>query len=184
MKKLLWMLPLLIIVMTNAVSSMAQDYIVVDYPDRSQKDIHSDIKSWIAKSFVSANNVIQHESETKIIIKAEDRLQTRYQYSVHEEAFNYVVSYIIDIEIKDNRYRYKFDNVNIRIDKNTIPYNRYPEYVRQENERTLKNWQILKKARQQPADARTSTIDKINHHLQDLEIEIKQIPKQRTSTEW
>ncbi|MEM6299445.1 MAG: DUF4468 domain-containing protein [Bacteroidota bacterium] len=94
------------------------DWKVVEVSDASKNSLHSNAVSWIATAFTSANDVIQlNDKESgKIIVKG----VSRYDAPAFKVGTNFsgYFSFMLTIEVKENKYRYKFQNLNHSSDKN------------------------------------------------------------------
>lgn len=162
----------------------AQDFKVVEFPDKSQKEINTALKAWIAQNFKSAKDVIQLDEENKIIVKGNDVFKQSYKYGELRTITGRLL-FMLNFDIKDNKYRYSISDAYIKIDGLDIPLQDYEGYVLAKNEKTMKDWMILKKARQNEADARSKTLDDVDAILDGLERSIEKIPNEtKKSEDW
>ncbi|MGJ1416167.1 DUF4468 domain-containing protein [Sphingobacterium multivorum] len=161
----------------------AQDFKVVEFPDKSQKEINTALKAWIAQNFKSAKDVIQLDEENKIIVKGNDVFKQTYKYG-DLLAITGRLLFMLNFDIKDNKFRYSISDAYIKIDGLDIPLQDYEGYVLAKNEKTMKNkWVAFKKYRQNEADARSKTLDDVDAILDGLERSIEKIPNETQKSE-
>ncbi len=104
-----------------SIYTIAQDQIIKDeFPtfqgvinasEKTSSEIYSNLKSWIATSFTSANDVIQLDdaSSGKIIAKG----ISPFSYKVMGSNVGSKCYYTITLEAKDNRFRYTIDVTDV-----------------------------------------------------------------------
>lgn len=89
----------------------AQEWKVVEWEGKSQADIRSSLKVWVADYFRSAKDVIQHDDSDRIIVKANADLNETSVSGDLSIPVNYVMDFTIDFQLKDSKYRYMVKDV-------------------------------------------------------------------------
>ena len=174
----------LLLIVFSSLYSQSQEYKVIDANGMSATDLRVAIKSWIADSFKSAKNVIEIDEPNKIIIKGLDRFDVAYRFGGEQKYISAVLNFKVDFEIKDNRFRYKMDDIVIDSEDHKIPYDGYVDFVEKKNAQTMKDWVLLKKSRQNLIDARNKTIGIVDNTLYSLMRSIERIPDKKPDDEW
>ncbi|MNL16717.1 hypothetical protein D3C87_1377690 [compost metagenome] len=85
-------------------------YTAIDtIPNYTKEQLQSGLREWIAKNFVSANNVIQMDDKEagKIIVKGKNKEFYNFNHLGKIVPINYYQSFIIDMTVKESRYRVK-----------------------------------------------------------------------------
>ena len=74
---------------------------VISVDGKSAKDLYQKSKEWISLTYNSAQNVIQLDTEEKIIVKGKFNLDTQmYGYS-----YSFLIDHTLTIAFKDGRYK-------------------------------------------------------------------------------
>ena len=104
-----------------SISIYAQEYTsyskVIQMEGKSISEIHQVINEWIALSYNSAQNVIQLNTEEKIIIKAKSSIE--YKFINQYEPLLYYLSYTITIAIREGRFKFDVNYQDFK--RNTLP---------------------------------------------------------------
>ena len=170
--------------MFSVFNGKAQEFKVVNAEGLAAPEINSLIKGWVSDKFRNAKNVIEIDEANKIIIKGTGNFSSPYKYGPHQESISGVISFKIDFEIKDDRFRYRVMDVIIETSGDRIEREDYKSYVDKENQSTMKAWQIQKKARINEVEARNKTVDMVNAIISSFELTIEQIPLENSDDEW
>lgn len=89
------------------------EYIETVESKLTQGQLYSNAQEWVARTFGDYKSVIQFEDKEngKLIIKGQSILKTKEEgpYTVTTEKINYIIT----IECKANKFRYKIDGVDI-----------------------------------------------------------------------
>ncbi len=119
MKKIL-LFTLIIVLMTSLVHAQEgknkfPEYQDVIQVDKTSDEIYSNLKSWIATTFNSANDVIQLDDVTnkKIIIKGISTFAYKRMVTINGKVF-----FTLTLEAKDNRFRYTIIFTNVEVGTN------------------------------------------------------------------
>ena len=88
---------------------------VVEVEGSSKTEIYSGTKIWLAEHFNSAEAVIDHDNEKDGVIIGNGIIDYPCQPSSCFGTSHWGVSFKIKTEIKENRFKLTFTNVNIRI---------------------------------------------------------------------
>lgn len=108
MKKPILLLSLLLLsYLSNAQSNFKWD--IADTVSKTKSEIYSDTKMFIAKTWKSAQNVIQNDDKESgiIIIRGVSIQKVNHSLNV----FTYVYNYTVTFRMKDNKYRIIVENV-------------------------------------------------------------------------
>lgn len=171
---------LIISLKTNAQTTsdlyFINNYTVIKCDSAKSNEIRRAIKEWISNGFRNARNVIEIDEESKISVKGMDKFSHQYNYGPHIQTFQGYIHFRIDFEIKDEKFRYKIDNIIIELGKDRIPYSDYEGYVQAANTETSKKWFIAKSARENEVRARSETIQIIRQKLTTLNKLVELIP--------
>jgi len=105
---------ILILAILLAIKSFGQDYPTpfviekIDSAKGTKDELFVKANVWVAKTFVNAKDVIQmHDKEAgKIVVKG--LINTKNFSFVIE--YNYYSSFLMTIDVKDNKYRYSFSD--------------------------------------------------------------------------
>ncbi|MEO9300546.1 DUF4468 domain-containing protein [Acinetobacter pittii] len=98
--------------MTQTTQPMAEVTSVVEVPNKSRDQIFEASKIWIAKSFKSANDVIQYADKSSGVIVGKGNIQFPCEGFISCGAFgNDKVNFTIKIETKDNKARINFSDI-------------------------------------------------------------------------
>lgn len=95
-----------------ATSSFSQQYSkVIEVPNKTSKELYSSAREWFAKTFVSANDVLQMDDlETgKLIGKGIFLL------------IDWTVNFNLEVIVKDGRYKYDLSNIMVTMEVDGIP---------------------------------------------------------------
>ncbi|MFE2863228.1 DUF4468 domain-containing protein [Sphingobacterium multivorum] len=84
----------------------AQEWKVVEWEGKSQAEIRSALKVWVADYFRSAKDVLQLDEKDRIIVKGKADLNETSVSSGLSIPVNYVMDFTIDFQLKDSKYRY------------------------------------------------------------------------------
>lgn len=116
MKKLM-----LIICLNVALSCYCQEYSeVVQAEGKTSQQLYTTAREWFAKTFVSANDVIQMEDPAsgKIIGKGSNHISESYVIGKGLTAIftklDWYPNYTLKIEVKDGRYKYELTDIKIK----------------------------------------------------------------------
>ena len=80
---------------------------VVQVPDTKKSELRKRCTLWFAKEFKSSNDVIQNNSEDNILGKG----LTKIYINTGFESLQVDVHFTISVDFKDNRYRYRANNI-------------------------------------------------------------------------
>ena len=107
MKKLLFVLGMLAVTFQSTAQFENNNgvYTVVFELDLSKKDIHQKINEWIAVNYKSAQDVIQLNTEDKVIVKG--------NYIVVMQNTPYRVNNSLSFSIRDNKYKLDLNPSNV-----------------------------------------------------------------------
>lgn len=115
MKKLI--LSALMTILFNFIYAQDKDFKESDVIEvkLNKKQIHSNAKDWIVKTFGDYKSVLQFEDDDKIIIKGYSDLDAKIRdISVSDlHTIDTKVYYTLTIESKENKFRYKLDDIYI-----------------------------------------------------------------------
>lgn len=94
----------------NALSQSGFKWDIKDSVAKSKPQIYSDTKIFVAKTWKSANNVIQSDDKDAgaIILKGMFSHTEQFAMNLHEYTYQYTVSFFM----KDNKYRIKIEDVS------------------------------------------------------------------------
>lgn len=104
MKKLLILSILLtnIFAFSQTINEESNGYVeIVEIDSLNKTEIYNNLKEWISLNYKSANDVIQLDTESKIIVKG----NFVFSYTHGKTLLNMRVSNILMFSIKDNRYK-------------------------------------------------------------------------------
>lgn len=93
--------------LSNAQTNFKWD--IMDSIPKTKSQIYSDTKIFIAKTWKSAQNVIQNDDKESgnIIIKGSSIQKVNHSMNV----FTYIYNYTVTFKMKDNKYKIIIDNV-------------------------------------------------------------------------
>lgn len=89
----------------------AQEWKVVEWDGKSQTEIRSSLKAWVADYFKSAKDVLQLDEPDRIIIKGNTELNEIAETKYGSIPVYYTMKFAIDIQIKESKYRYQVKDV-------------------------------------------------------------------------
>jgi len=114
MKKLIFVL------LTLPLFLNAQEYSeIITVDGKTAQQLYTSAREWFAKTFVSANDVIQMEDPTsgKIIGKGSSHISESYIAGKGVGSFfttiDWYPNYTLKIEVKDGRYKYELTDIKI-----------------------------------------------------------------------
>lgn len=122
---------LLLVFSYTGFSQEIDQYIVVDFPGKSQEEIQTTIESWIALHFKSAQNVIQQNSPGKIIVKGSSGVVMVVSDGKMKHSEDLSLKYTIDYDIKDEKYRFRILDPTIHYSSSDfqVKYSNMPNYI-------------------------------------------------------
>jgi hypothetical protein len=94
----------------NVISQNNFEWILKDSVDMSKTQIYSLTKQFIAKTWKSANDVIQNDDETGGVINVKG-LTSPIVFTHAGATYSYTYSYLITFKMKDNRFMMELNNV-------------------------------------------------------------------------
>lgn len=86
---------------------------VIDVPDKTKSQLFSNAKVWMANTFVSSKDVIQSEDKEAGNIIGKGFTKVYFKSMVTIERNDY---FTIQIDVKDNKYRYKIHDITVTSD--------------------------------------------------------------------
>ena len=95
------------------------DPVVVNVPDKSANEIYENLKKWVMKSYRNPEKVLKAD-----IVNEQIRINgynSNFFQGKGLTTFDYAVSYMLTLDIKDNKYRLSFVAEDITFDGGT-PY--------------------------------------------------------------
>jgi len=117
MKKVIFLFIALFSVTVSAQQVPISEYVeVVELPNMAKKQIFDSSKIWIAKSFKSANSVIQYEDAATGTIIGKGNMQFPCQgaWSCMARKDDLLV-FTIKVDTKDNKARISFNDMSLKI---------------------------------------------------------------------
>jgi hypothetical protein len=126
---------------------------VVQSPNTNVKELYSNIYEWFAKTYNSANNVIQlnDKENGKIIGKGGFTIIPIHQWGNIKTPQTFFVNYTLTVQIKDGRFKYDFSNITVRPIQSTATfgietyYNIDKEKLKEETAKAIKNEKQIEK---------------------------------------
>lgn len=95
-----------------ATSSFSQQYSkVIEVPNKTSKELYSSAREWFAKTFVSANDVLQMDDlqSGKLIGKGNFLLK------------DWIVDFNFEVIVKEGRYKYDLSNIKVTMEVDGVP---------------------------------------------------------------
>ena len=124
MKKLLFLFlftPLISVSQDNnpVLTISGVEPIVVNVPDKNAEEIYQNIKKWVTKSYRNPDKVLKADIPNEQI--RINGYNSNFFQGKGLKVFDYAVSYMLTLDIKDNKYRLSFTSEDITFDGGT-PY--------------------------------------------------------------
>ncbi len=94
----------------NVISQNNFEWVLKDSVDMSKTQIYSLTKQFIAKTWKSANDVIQNDDENGGVINVSG-LTSPIVFTHGGATYSYTYSYLISFKMKDNRFMMELNNV-------------------------------------------------------------------------
>ncbi|WP_343322317.1 DUF4468 domain-containing protein [Sphingobacterium multivorum] len=162
----------------------AQEWKVVEWDGKSQGEIRSALKVWVADYFKSAKNVIQLDELDRIIIKGNNGIYEVSETKYGSIPVDYTLNFTIDFQIKDSKFRYLVKDLILK----TPLVSFTPESLKLANDENrtaaLKYKGNSRKAMESGADAIDRVLDRSKIFLSHLSEDIESIPlKTKSETE-
>lgn len=107
MKKLLF---ISILLYTNLTFSQEIKFESMDSVKKTKNQIYSDTKLFIAKTWKSANNVIQNDDKDAGIILVKGKNTQVVNFML--QTYIYTYSYMVTFKMKDEKFKITLDNIN------------------------------------------------------------------------
>jgi hypothetical protein len=126
---------------------------VVQSPNNNANQLYSNIYEWFAKTYNSANNVIQlnDKENGKIIGKGGFTIIPIHQWGNIKTPQTFFVNYTLTVQIKDGRFKYDFSNITVKPIQSTATfgietyYNIDKEKLKEETAKVVKNEKQIEK---------------------------------------
>ena len=107
MKSVLFLLALFFINPIYSQTNFTWD--ISDTISKSKDQIYSDVKLFVAKSWKSANHVIQNDDKDAGVVLVRGVIAKSFSFLGAGYAYDY--SYIVTFRMKDGKYKFTIDNV-------------------------------------------------------------------------
>ena len=88
----------------QSINKTNDGYTEVVEVDLTKQQIHQKLNEWIAFAYKSANDVVQLNTEDKIILKGNFRVNLQVT-TTQKYVFEYIVSNSLSFSIRDNKYK-------------------------------------------------------------------------------
>ncbi len=162
----------------------AQEWKVVEWEGKSQPEIRSAIKVWIADYFKSAKDVIQLDEPARIMVKGVSIENDVITVMGNSIPANYTMNFTLDFQIKDDKFRYQTKNITL----NTSGYTTTIEDMKKSNEENkiaAKNMKgAAKKGYIAGIQMADTMINRFTNTLHNLDESINNIPSlEKSETE-
>lgn len=126
---------------------------VIQLPNKNSNEIYLSIYEWFAKTYNSANSVIQlnDKENGKIIGKGGFTINCIYEYGNIKTPQTLFINYTQTVQIKDGRFKYEFSNINVKASQNTstfgieMYYNVDKKKLVEETSKSIKNEKMIEK---------------------------------------
>ncbi|WP_312363971.1 DUF4468 domain-containing protein [Sphingobacterium sp.] len=162
----------------------AQEWKVVEWEGKTQSEIRSSLKAWVADYFKSAKDVIQLDEADRIILKGLTPLVEHYEDEGMNIPINFSMNFTIDFQIKESKFRYTVKDIYF---KNSV--GSYTEgQMLVENNKNKKEALKFKGRARKGIEASTIAVDRIversKSSLEEISKDIESIPlKTKSETE-
>jgi hypothetical protein len=83
---------------------------IVDIPNKSKADLYTNAQKWFIDKFTNSNYIIQHEDEDKGQLISNGTITTAIKGRMGIP-WNFLNKMTIQIDCKDNKYRYRIYNI-------------------------------------------------------------------------
>lgn len=162
----------------------AQEWKVVEWDGKSQAEIRSSLKAWVADYFKSAKDVIQLDEDDRIILKGLTNVSDHYEDEGMNIPVNFSINFTIDFQIKQSKFRYLIKD---KYFKNSVGSYTEDQLIF-ENSKNKKEALKFKGRARKGIEASTISIDRIIeksiYSLEQISNDIQAIPsKTKSETE-
>lgn len=163
----------------------AQEWNVVEWEGKSQPEIRSAIKVWIADYFKSAKDVIQLDEADRIMVKGNTDINEVSETKYGAIPVNYTMNFTIDFQIKDSKYRYLIKDIILK----TPLVSFTPETLKLANDESRKTALKYKGSSRQAMESGSDAVDRVLEQskviLSNISKDIEAVPlKTKSETDW
>ena len=162
----------------------AQEWKVVEWEGKSQPDIRSAVKAWVADYFKSAKDVIQLDEIDRLIIKGNTDLHEVSETKYGSIPVDYTMKFTIDLQIKDSKYRYQLKDVLLSNNLGTYTVETLVVTNEENRKEALKHKGAARKGIESGIEAIDRIIENSQTTLSRIKSDIESIPsKTKSETE-
>lgn len=162
----------------------AQEWKVVEWDGKSQADIRSALKVWVADYFKSAKDVIQLDESDRLMIKGNTGLHESSETKYGSIPVDFTMNFTIDFQVKDSKYRYQIKDLLLSNKLGTYSIESILATNEDHRKEALKYKGATRKGIESGIEAIERIIDQSKTRLSGIKSDIESIPlKTKSETE-